>query len=155
MGQVLAGAEIGLCYNFFLLPISAAQLVWGLSLWASIFPFLEAFLVRYLQRLWCDEAGFVLSTELTMVTSVLVIALATGLTAVRNHVVGEFGNVANAMGQISQSYSLSGIQGHSAATSGAGYSDAPRSVGDLTANLQPIELYDPTFLIDQSTTTAQ
>ena len=109
--------------------------------------------MHYFQKFWRDEDGFIISSELTMVTGALVIALATGLTAVREQVVGEFGNLASAMGTINQSYRVSGIQGHSAAVSGSAYSDAPRSVGDLTANLGPIELYDPTFLIDPSTET--
>jgi len=109
--------------------------------------------VNCLKKLWLDEAGFVLSSELTLVTGALVIALATGLTAVREQIVGEFGNFANAIGQINQSYSISGIHGQSAAVSGSAYSDTARNVGDLTANLQPIELYDPTFLVDPSTET--
>jgi hypothetical protein len=65
--------------------------------------------MKLLHRLWADEAGFVVSTELVLVATVLVIGLIVGLTELRNQVVQELGDVAMAIGNINQSYVYDGI----------------------------------------------
>ena len=71
-----------------------------------------------LKRLWNDEAGFVVSTELVLLATVAVIGLLTGIVAVRDGVVSELSDVAGAVQEINQSYSYDGVIGHSAASSG-------------------------------------
>lgn len=76
-----------------------------------------------LSRFWADDAGFVISSELVLVATILVIGLITGLTSVRDQVVQELGDVAGAISQVNQSYAYEGIQGHSAATTGSTFTD--------------------------------
>lgn len=75
-------------------------------------------------RLWNDEAGFVVSAELVLIATVLVIGLLVGLATVRDNIVMELADVADAFSEIVQSYSFSGITGHSSSTSGSLFEDA-------------------------------
>ena len=76
-----------------------------------------------LKRLWKDEAGFVVSTELVLLATVAVIGLLTGIVAVRDGVVSELSDVAGAVQEINQSYSYDGVIGHNAASSGTQFND--------------------------------
>jgi hypothetical protein len=76
-----------------------------------------------LRRLWADEAGFVISSELVLVATILVIGMIVGLTELRNQVVQELADVAIAIGKISQTYSYSSVTGHTAATAGSAFQD--------------------------------
>ncbi len=79
--------------------------------------------MKVLRRLWADEAGFVVSTELVLVATILVIGLIVGLTEVRNQVVQELGDLAIAIGDIEQSYQYSTVIGHTASTAGSAFVD--------------------------------
>lgn len=72
-----------------------------------------------LKKLWNDEAGFVVSTELILIATILVIGLIAGLTTVRDQVVQELGDTADAVSNINQSYSFSAVTGHSSSTAGS------------------------------------
>jgi Flp pilus assembly pilin Flp len=74
-------------------------------------------------RLWQDEAGFVVSSELVLIATILVIGMVVGLHTVRNAVVQELGDVAMAIGAINQTYSFAGATGHSSSTAGSQYAD--------------------------------
>ena len=76
-----------------------------------------------LKRLWNDEAGFVVSTELVLLATVAVIGLLTGIVSVRDGVVSELSDVAGAVQEVNQSYSFDGVIGHNAATSGTQFND--------------------------------
>jgi Flp pilus assembly pilin Flp len=76
-----------------------------------------------LHRLWKDDEGFVVSTELILVAVLLVIGLIAGLATVRDQVVQELGDVAAAVSEINQSYSFSGVTGHSSSTAGSSFLD--------------------------------
>jgi uncharacterized membrane protein YkgB len=60
-------------------------------------------------RLWDDEAGFIISAELVLVATIVVIGLIVGLVMVRNQVVQELADVAQAIGSLSQTYCFPGI----------------------------------------------
>src|SRR3954467_14006037 len=75
------------------------------------------------KRLWKDETGFVISTELILIATILVIGLIAGLTTLRDQVVQELGDLATAIGAINQSYSFSGVTGHTSRTAGSQYFD--------------------------------
>lgn len=70
-------------------------------------------------RFWQDEAGFVVSSELVLVATILVIGMTTGLATIRNAVVQELGDVAGSLGNINQSFTYSGVTGHSSSTAGS------------------------------------
>ena len=76
-------------------------------------------------RLWRDEVGFVVSTELILIATIVVIGLITGLTTVRDAVVHELADVADAVSEIDQSYEWGGITAHCARTAGSQFRDLP------------------------------
>ena len=75
-------------------------------------------------KLLRDDAGFVVSSELVLLGSITVLGLITGLTTMRDQVVQEVGDVADAFSEINQSYSYSAISGHTSFTAGGGFYDA-------------------------------
>ena len=79
--------------------------------------------MQLINRFWNDEAGFVVSSELILIATILVIAMLTGLVTVRDAVVQELGDIGNAIGRISQSYSYSGVTSHNSSVSGAVFAD--------------------------------
>ena len=62
-----------------------------------------------LRQLLNDEAGFVISAELILVATLLVIGLLVGLSEVQHAVVQELNDVADAIGNVNQRYSYSGF----------------------------------------------
>jgi Flp pilus assembly pilin Flp len=80
--------------------------------------------MKTLCQLWNDEAGFVASTELVLIATILVLGMIVGLHTVRNAVVQELGDVAMAIGAVNQSYSYAGATGHSSSTAGSFWADA-------------------------------
>lgn len=64
-------------------------------------------MLKLLKALRQDEYGVILSTEIVIVGSLLVIGMITGLTCLQKSVNGELRDVANAVGALDQSYSFS------------------------------------------------
>ncbi|REJ88741.1 MAG: hypothetical protein DWQ34_02930 [Planctomycetota bacterium] len=56
-----------------------------------------------------DEAGFIVSAELVLVATILVIGLIVGLSEVQHSVVAELNDVGDAIGMLNQSYHFSGF----------------------------------------------
>lgn len=79
--------------------------------------------MKMIAQLWNDEAGFIASTELVLIATILVLGMITGLHTVRNSVVQELGDVAQAIGNVNQSYDYAGATGHSSSTAGSNYGD--------------------------------
>ena len=75
------------------------------------------------KQLWNDEIGVVISAELILVATILVIGMIVGLTSVRDQVVQELGDVAAAIASVNQSYSFSGVTGHHSSTAGSSFTD--------------------------------
>lgn len=78
-------------------------------------------------RLWQDDAGFVVSTELVLVATILVIGSIVGQATLRDAVIAELADTAEAINDINQSYSFTSVTGHSSSISGAIFTD----VGDF------------------------
>ena len=81
------------------------------------------------RKLWNDERGFIISAELVLVATILVIGMIVGLTILRNQVVQELGDLGAAIGMLSQGYWYPGVEkddGTSvfAVTDGSNYEDA-------------------------------
>jgi hypothetical protein len=85
-----------------------------------------------LRTLLNDEAGFIVSAELVLVATLCVIGLIVGLSEVQHAVVQELNDVAEAIGELNQSYIFTGFtstktQGGAvtvkASTPGSSYSD--------------------------------
>lgn len=62
--------------------------------------------MRILQRLSRDERGFVSSTELIILATIIVIGLIVGFSTWRDAVVQELGDSGAAVGQVDQSYNV-------------------------------------------------
>ena len=84
-----------------------------------------------LKRLWNDECGVILSAELVLIGTILVIGMIVGLVELQCAVVGELSDLGDAIGNLDQSYVVSGMTsykaagGIKAATAGAKYTDSP------------------------------
>ena len=62
-----------------------------------------------LRQFWHDQSGFVLTAELVLISTLLVLGLIVGLTEVQTAVVGELADVGTAIGSLNQSYSYRGM----------------------------------------------
>jgi Flp pilus assembly pilin Flp len=78
---------------------------------------------QFVKHFWRDEAGFVVSTELVLIATILVIGMITGLVTVRDAVVTELADVADAISEVDQSYSYGAITAHCAETAGTKFTD--------------------------------
>ncbi|MCG6156651.1 hypothetical protein [Rubinisphaera margarita] len=56
-----------------------------------------------------DEAGFIVSAELVLVATLLVIGLIVGLSSIQHAVVAELNDVGDAIGEVNQSYMYTGF----------------------------------------------
>jgi hypothetical protein len=61
------------------------------------------------RRVWTDERGFVISLESVLVAAVLVFGLVGGMVELRDAMLAEFNDLANAIRAIDNSYSFSGV----------------------------------------------
>ena len=76
-------------------------------------------------RLWRDESGFVISSELIFIMTIVVIGLLTGLVTVRDQVLLELADVADAVSELDQSYAFSAITASVGSVAGSTFADAP------------------------------
>jgi uncharacterized membrane protein len=79
--------------------------------------------MRVVQRLWADDTGAVVSAELVLVGSILVLGMIVGLATLRDHVVQELADIAGAIGEVQQTYSFTSITGHASTTAGSAFTD--------------------------------
>ncbi len=61
-----------------------------------------------LRKLWNDDNGFVVTVELILVATILVIGLVTGFAMLRDAVLAELSDTAMAFGSIDQSWTMGG-----------------------------------------------
>jgi Flp pilus assembly pilin Flp len=80
-------------------------------------------MTRILTALHHDEAGFIVSAELVLVATIVVIGLIVGLAEVAHGVNEELEDVGSAIGSINQSFVLSGSNGHKAWTITSSFHD--------------------------------
>ena len=90
--------------------------------------------MRMFNELLSDENGFIVSSELILIATILVIALVVGLQTIRDAVLQELGDVGAAIGSISQDYSYSGATGHASSINGSQYVDDTDFCEVSTAN---------------------
>jgi len=76
---------------------------------------------------WNDESGFIVSAELILVSTILVIGLIVGLVELQASILHELNDVGEAIGSLNQSYSFPGTvtyKGtHLVTTAGSAYVD--------------------------------
>ena len=93
-----------------------------------------------LKTLWNDEAGVILSAELVLISTILVLGMIVGLVELQCSVVSELSDLSSAFGNFNQSYTTSGfnstkgVNQSKARTYGAKYTDHA-DVCDCDANM--------------------
>ena len=82
-----------------------------------------------MKTLWNDEAGVILSAELVLIGTILVLGMIVGLVELQCAVVAELSDLSSAIGNFSQSYQTAGFSSakpngtFKARTYGASYTD--------------------------------
>lgn len=77
----------------------------------------------FIKTLWNDEAGFIVSAELVLISTMAVLAMVVGLSEVSVAVHRELGDVSDAFGVVNQGFRYQGLTGHDGATNGTNFSD--------------------------------
>jgi hypothetical protein len=84
-----------------------------------------------MKSLWNDEAGVILSAELVLIGTILVLGMIVGLVELQFAIVAELSDLSSAFGNLDQSYQHAGFAsykkygGVKARVHGASYSDRP------------------------------
>jgi Flp pilus assembly pilin Flp len=90
-----------------------------------------------LKKFWNDEAGFVVTVEMILVATVLVIGLVSGLTLLRDAILGELSDTAASFGNMNQTVAIAGMTyADGAETSGSAsslYQDATEALTDAAS----------------------
>ena len=76
-----------------------------------------------LRRFWNEDEGTVLSAELVIYSTLLVIGILSGASAVQTAVVTELGDMASAIGAVNQSFSFGGVQAQNGTIPGSSWTD--------------------------------
>lgn len=98
------------------------------------------------RRLWADDRGAVISTELVLVIGILIFGIIPGLVALRNSVIAALGTIGNTLTSIVPSFTYSGFaigrqSGGGTIAQVQGYQLDPTTTNLLTASqLPPINL---------------
>jgi len=74
-------------------------------------------------RLWNEQDGAIVSAEVMLVGTILVLGAIVGLKSVRDSVVTELADFGQALANVDQGYCYSGVCGHQAHTQGALFQD--------------------------------
>jgi len=64
---------------------------------------------KMIKALWNDEAGVILSAELVLIGTILVVGMIVGLVELQCSVVGELNDLGDAIGSLNQSYVYSSV----------------------------------------------
>lgn len=83
-----------------------------------------------------SQAGFIVTIELLLLATILVIGLIVGMTNVRDSVLAELSDVSESIGALNQGYQITAVANAAgtAATAGSAWADAPDTNG-----LKPID----------------
>jgi hypothetical protein len=92
-----------------------------------------------MRRLWADDRGAVISTELVLVIGILTFGIIPGLVALRNSVIAGMGTIGNVLSSIVPSFTFSGFAIGRAGGGGTiaqvqGYQLDPTTANRLTAS---------------------
>jgi Flp pilus assembly pilin Flp len=85
---------------------------------------------RLLRKLWLDDHGALIATEWVFVATILVLGIITGLVAVRQAVISELVEFANAVTALSQSYSFAGQSNCLSSTAGSQATDSVNTINN-------------------------
>ena len=77
-----------------------------------------------LSKLWREESGVMATSELILMSTIIVIGVIVGLSTFRNHMVQELGDMSAAVAGLNQSYSFSGATVGGFTVAGSSFTDA-------------------------------
>lgn len=72
-----------------------------------------------IHAIWNDEAGFIVSAELILISTIATLAIVVGLSEVSLAVNQELGDVASAFGYVNQGFRYQGLTGNNGQSNGA------------------------------------
>ena len=78
-----------------------------------------------INKLYNDEAGFIVSAELVLVSTIAVLGLIAGLSEVAWNVNTELEDVGSAFASLNQGFCLDGAKGHKGGSKGSSFYDCP------------------------------
>jgi hypothetical protein len=81
-------------------------------------------MTNLIQTLIADEAGFIVSAELVLISTIAVLGMVVGLSEVALNVNNELEDVGSAFGSLNQSYHVKGASGCQANTQGSCFQDS-------------------------------
>jgi hypothetical protein len=90
--------------------------------------------MRQLMNVWNDDGGALIATEWVFVATILVLGSITGLVMVRQAVLAELQDMAQAIMSLDQSYSFSSQSNSESSTAGSAYFDHTETIlegGDI------------------------
>ena len=76
-----------------------------------------------MRKLINDDAGFIISAELVLVATILVIGMVVGLSEIALNVSNELEDVGSAVGSVNQSFRYNGLTGHGGSVAGSSFYD--------------------------------
>jgi Flp pilus assembly pilin Flp len=85
-------------------------------------------MVQLMSRLWTDDRGVMEAIEFLLTASILAFGLVVGLTALRNAIVTEFEELANAVLAINFSFSVGGLSGCCSSVQGSQAIQTPQTI---------------------------
>ncbi len=95
-----------------------------------------------MKTLWNDESGVILSAEIVLIGTILVLGMIAGLAELQSAVVLELSDLGDAFGSLNQSYSTSGYTAgtasgahNKAVTNGTNYADVKDSCDTLSVTI--------------------
>ena len=78
-----------------------------------------------LRKLWLDEGGAVITPEITLLGTIIVLAVAVAMHGAADAINTELADTGGAIGNLDQTYTISTSIGHAAAKDGWSFTDAP------------------------------
>ena len=90
-------------------------------------------MMNVLSRMWNDDAGYIISTEMLLIFVILVLGLIAGWANLRSAIVAEFTESANAILSLNQSFSIDGQYGCSGNSGPSGAADNPTTTSVLAS----------------------
>jgi hypothetical protein len=96
--------------------------------------------MRQMLKLWNDDCGALIATEWVFVVTILILGIITGLVAVRQAVISELTETAQAILALNQSFSFSGQSNCESSTAGSSGSDTTNTIieGSVAASTASI-----------------
>ena len=97
-------------------------------------------MLKLINALRRDEAGFIVSAELILISTIAVLSLVVGLSELSNNVNQELEDVGSAIGAVNQSYCYTLASGHKGSMAGSHFNDKVDECDgqfDLTCNTAP------------------